>query len=234
MPIEVAERPASSDGARDADPAAPSESAMGAPEPAAKTSPTPGPRVEEEAEVDTAPFPEPSEDRPPAEASPPKRDSPASEDQGEDTSPGAAEAPAKAAAPKAAVAKPAAAKKKPRAKKKAAPKAEGAADKPAPRRRAKKAAPKPPPPVEVFAEATPNPNALKFSCSKKVVAKGSLSFNSVETAEEHPLGKALFAVPGVRMVFAVNDFVTVTKAPEVSWHELAPKLEGVIAAALSD
>lgn len=84
----------------------------------------------------------------------------------------------------------------------------------------------------VTAEDTPNPNARKFACSVKVVEKGSLSFNSAEEAEKHPLGKAVWAVEGVKSVFAVNDFVTVTKTDDADWAKLSPKLVKAIQSAL--
>ncbi len=86
--------------------------------------------------------------------------------------------------------------------------------------------------VDVTPEDTPNPNARKFSCSVRVVEKGSLSFASAEEAEKHPLGKAIFAVGGVKSVFAVNDFVTVTKTDDADWGKLTPKLVKAIKAAV--
>lgn len=88
--------------------------------------------------------------------------------------------------------------------------------------------------VRVIAEETPNPNAMKFVCSVKVVAKGSMSFGNAVVAQDHPLGKAVFAIPGVKSVFAVNDFVTVTKDEAVSWIAIVEPLEHAIAEALSN
>ncbi|RME22184.1 MAG: hypothetical protein D6798_16430 [Deltaproteobacteria bacterium] len=86
--------------------------------------------------------------------------------------------------------------------------------------------------VRVHAEATPNPDALKFTLDRRVVDSGSLSFSSAEDAAGHPLGRAIFAVPGVRSAFAVHDFVTVTKDPDASWTDLRPALEEAIRTAL--
>lgn len=87
--------------------------------------------------------------------------------------------------------------------------------------------------VEVWAESTPNPDAVKFSASVPVAPRGALSFDSAEAAASHPLGRAVFGVGGVRSMFAVNDFVTVTREPDADWEELAPRLEAAIADALS-
>lgn len=87
--------------------------------------------------------------------------------------------------------------------------------------------------VEVWAEPTPNPDAMKFSASVPVAPRGALSFDSAAAAADHPLGRAIFASGGVRSMFAVNDFVTVTRAAGADWATLAPRLEEAIAEALS-
>lgn len=79
--------------------------------------------------------------------------------------------------------------------------------------------------VEVRFEETPNPNALKFTTSVKVSSQ-PLTFSNGEG--DHPLAERLFAIPGVVSVFAVNDFVTVTKADSVSWGGLTrPIIQGL-------
>jgi hypothetical protein len=86
---------------------------------------------------------------------------------------------------------------------------------------AKKAAKKA---IEVTVEDTPNPNARKFTTTVRVVEKGSSSWNDAAAAEESPLAKAIFACGGVRGVFAVKDFVTVTKEDAADWAKLSPKV----------
>ena len=73
---------------------------------------------------------------------------------------------------------------------------------------------------------------MKFTVDRTVRASGSLSLNSAAEAEGDALGEALFAVEGVRSLFAVNDFVTVTKEPGADWAEVAPKVEDALRAAL--
>jgi hypothetical protein len=60
------------------------------------------------------------------------------------------------------------------------------------------------------------------------------SFASAAQAADHPVAAALFSVAGVSSVFMVSDFVTVTKAPDIAWAELAPRVEAAIRAVLSD
>jgi hypothetical protein len=84
------------------------------------------------------------------------------------------------------------------------------------------------PPVRVTAEGTPNPSAMKFTVNRTVREAGSLSLNSAAEAKGDALGAALFAVEGVRSIFAVNDFVTVTREAEADWSALAPAVEAAL------
>lgn len=73
--------------------------------------------------------------------------------------------------------------------------------------------------VSIRSEETPNPNARKYVVGQKVVEKGSLSLSNEADAKGHALG-GLFAVKGVASVFAVNDFVTVTRSSDADWNAL--------------
>jgi hypothetical protein len=88
-------------------------------------------------------------------------------------------------------------------------------------------------PVPLRVDVTPNPHALKFTAPFPVVAKGSLSFNSVTSASNHPIGRALFSIEGVKLVFAVHDFVTVTKQDDATWESLRSRIEVALGEALS-
>ena len=74
--------------------------------------------------------------------------------------------------------------------------------------------------VSVTPEQTPNPNAMKFTVDRKVAEKGSFSLNSANEAAASPLGKAIFALPGVVSIFGVNNFITVTKDDGTPWDRL--------------
>jgi len=74
-------------------------------------------------------------------------------------------------------------------------------------------------------QATPNPNAGKFTLNCTVVeGKSSRSFYTAEQAAAHPAAAALFALDGVASVFMVEDFVTVTKDPGAQWDDLIPRV----------
>ena len=87
--------------------------------------------------------------------------------------------------------------------------------------------------LEVMVSETPNPNALKFTLSKKV-AEQSFSASAGDTSN-HEIANAILAIPGVASVFGVNDFVTVTKSAEVEdWETLYPSIERALHSLLSD
>ena len=82
----------------------------------------------------------------------------------------------------------------------------------------------------VIATATPapspNPNALRFALD--VTLPDTLSINDAAAAKGNPFAEAVFAAPGVASIFGVNDFVTVTRAPNADWD---PIIEAVQTAA---
>ena len=87
--------------------------------------------------------------------------------------------------------------------------------------------------LKVKFENTPNPHAGKFTVGRTLVeGRRGRTYDSAESAAGDPLAAALMALEGVRGVFMVADFVTVTKAPEASWGELAPRVQEAIRAAL--
>jgi hypothetical protein len=84
-------------------------------------------------------------------------------------------------------------------------------------------------PVNVRFQPTPNPNAGKFTVDRAVVeGTASKSFYGAAQAQGDPLASALFALNGVSSVFMVDDFITVTKTPDVDWSGLVPAVTAAI------
>lgn len=69
-------------------------------------------------------------------------------------------------------------------------------------------------------EATPNPSVVKFLPGRIVMASGTRDFATPEEADASPLAEALFDLGDVSGVFFGRDFVSVTAAPGVHWHDL--------------
>lgn len=88
-------------------------------------------------------------------------------------------------------------------------------------------------PVEVFVEGTPNPHSMKFTLNRKVIEKGSKTYNGPQDPEAPPVVKALFEIPGVKSLFFLNDFITVSRDPSADWGEIVPKAQAAIRAHFS-
>jgi hypothetical protein len=78
---------------------------------------------------------------------------------------------------------------------------------------------------------TPNPNSIKFQTTKTLHDGPAAAFYSAQQAEDHPVARQLFALPGVTGVMILNDFCSVNKQEDVDWEDLAPRVEHVLTAA---
>jgi hypothetical protein len=72
----------------------------------------------------------------------------------------------------------------------------------------------------VQVQGTPNPNAAKFVLDQSVLGDEGRTYFDVESAENDVLASRLFEVDGVRALFMVDNFITVTKADEASWDDM--------------
>ena len=78
-------------------------------------------------------------------------------------------------------------------------------------------------------QQTPNPNAGKFTVDRQVAPVGtSRSYYDYDEAREDPMARTLMKLPGVRSLFMVDDFITVTKNAGARWDEIVPRVEEVI------
>lgn len=82
-------------------------------------------------------------------------------------------------------------------------------------------------PFTVRVEQTPNPNALKFSTNRTLAEGRAQTYASAEQAMLSPLAGALLRIDGVKRVFFLRDFASVTRADGAAWE---PIVEGVQAA----
>lgn len=77
-------------------------------------------------------------------------------------------------------------------------------------------------------EPTPNPATLKFLPGQTVMSGGTRDFATPEDAEASPLAEAIYSIGDVEGVFFGRDFISVTAAPGVSWHELKPQVLAIL------
>ena len=73
-------------------------------------------------------------------------------------------------------------------------------------------------PVTVYAESTPNPNAMKFVVNKKIV-DNVFEFKSIDETIDSPLAKSLFGFDFVKEVFFDFNFVSLIQHQVNNWDE---------------
>jgi Fe-S cluster biogenesis protein NfuA len=80
-------------------------------------------------------------------------------------------------------------------------------------------------PVSIYAEASPNPESMKFVLNSQLLADGvSVDYPNVEAAANSPLAQELFNFDYVGRVFIAQNFVTITKTSDLQWAHLIPEL----------
>lgn len=82
--------------------------------------------------------------------------------------------------------------------------------------------------MAIRAEATPNPNALKFTTDKLIFeGNSSISVMPGDTSE-HEILNELMKLDGVDNVFGYQNFITVNKNFDVEWDNLSPRVQEVL------
>lgn len=76
--------------------------------------------------------------------------------------------------------------------------------------------------LDVYSEATPNPETMKFVFNRMIFPDQTADFPTVESTTYSPLAKNLFEFSFVQGVFIMNNFVTITRVPGVEWEEIIP------------
>lgn len=87
-------------------------------------------------------------------------------------------------------------------------------------------------PLEMSVSGTPNPNAMKLTLNRIVTIEGK-TYRDAAAAAEAPWAKALLGIEGVVGVYAVNNFISVNKAPEADWNAILPKAEQALGQAFA-
>jgi Fe-S cluster biogenesis protein NfuA len=85
-------------------------------------------------------------------------------------------------------------------------------------------------PINIYLEANPNPNSLKFVTDFLLVETGdSFDFPDKESAAEAPLAKKLFETfDFVERVFYMSNFITVTKHEKIDWMDVQNDVKALI------
>lgn len=96
-------------------------------------------------------------------------------------------------------------------------------------------------PLAIDIQATPNPNAAKFTLNRVVAARGTTyrlpeapAAQAEDPAAVQPeWATRLLGIVGVTQVFALQTFITVNKRPDGDWNAIAPQVERVLQQAFS-
>ena len=83
--------------------------------------------------------------------------------------------------------------------------------------------------INIYFEANPNPNSLKFVADSMLVEEGkNYDFPSKESTKNAPLANRLFELDYVTRVFYMSNFITVSKSEEADWLEIREELKSII------
>ena len=90
-------------------------------------------------------------------------------------------------------------------------------------------------PITIYAEASPNPDSMKFVANVTFLPSGiSADYPTKADAEKSPLSESLFDFEYIERVFISSNFISVTKSPSTQWVEIIPELRGFIKSYLED
>ena len=78
--------------------------------------------------------------------------------------------------------------------------------------------------LEIQVEGTPNPNAAKFVLGSGILGSAGRTYFSAADAEGDSLAERLFEIQGVRALFMVDNFITVTRSEDTAWDEIVEEV----------
>ena len=88
--------------------------------------------------------------------------------------------------------------------------------------------------IEVYAEVTPNPSAMKFGTNKSLTATDVEYKNIEEASKTSPLAQALFGFSFVKGVFISENYISITKFDVVEWNDVYAEVRNFISTYLQD
>ena len=83
--------------------------------------------------------------------------------------------------------------------------------------------------INIYLEANPNPNSLKFVTDKILLDDGIIKdYPDKKSAADSPLAKSLFDFEYIDRVFIRSNFNTITKKPQISWDDIKLELRNYL------
>jgi Fe-S cluster biogenesis protein NfuA len=89
--------------------------------------------------------------------------------------------------------------------------------------------------VNIYLEANPNPNSLKFVTDRMLVDEGVVKdYPDADSTKDSPIAKKLFSFDYVDRVFIMSNFITITKNNQVHWDNIKLELRNFIKKHIED
>jgi len=89
--------------------------------------------------------------------------------------------------------------------------------------------------INIYLEANPNPNSLKFVTDKMLVDEGVVKdYPDIESTTDSPIAKKLFEFDYVDRVFIMSNFITITKSNQIHWDNIKLELRNFIKKYIED
>ena len=83
--------------------------------------------------------------------------------------------------------------------------------------------------INIYLEANPNPNSLKFVTDKMLIDDGIVKdYPDIKSASESPIAQALFNFSFIKRVFIMSNFITLTKDENTTWDDIKMELRDFI------
>jgi Fe-S cluster biogenesis protein NfuA len=76
----------------------------------------------------------------------------------------------------------------------------------------------------VRTKETPNPDALQFVVNAEILGHGNRSYSTAKECDGDPMAEAVFDIGGIRNIYVMQNFITVTKSEEDGWNLLKDRV----------
>ena len=89
--------------------------------------------------------------------------------------------------------------------------------------------------INIYLEANPNPNSLKFVTDKMLIDEGVVKdYPDIKSTTDSPIAKKLFEFDYVDRVFIMSNFITITKNNQIHWDNIKLELRNFIKKYIED
>jgi len=76
--------------------------------------------------------------------------------------------------------------------------------------------------LEVVSQRTPHPDAIKFTLNRNISSEGK-TYQDPNTAQQ-VWAKEILTVSGATQLFAINNFISMTKDKASNWEQIIPRV----------